>query len=47
METITFAISFLTRKCKGDQKKADIYARITVNGEQNFSERADSDFFLG
>lgn len=30
----TFGISFLTRKCKGDKKRADIYARITVNGEQ-------------
>ena len=34
MGTTTFAISFLTRKCKGDKKRADIYARITVNGEQ-------------
>jgi integrase/recombinase XerD len=34
METTTFAISFLTRKCKGDKKRADIYARVTVNGEQ-------------
>src|SRR6266542_1667640 len=30
----TFSIDFVTRKCKGDKKKAFIYARITVDGEE-------------
>lgn len=34
MEKNTFAFSLLIRKCKGDKRRADIYARITVNGEQ-------------
>ncbi|MEO9021811.1 MAG: site-specific integrase [Ginsengibacter sp.] len=33
METQSFGISLLIRKCKTDKKKADIYVRITVNGE--------------
>lgn len=34
METQTFGICFLIRKCKADKKRADIYARITVDGEE-------------
>lgn len=32
--THSFAIDFVTRLCKEDKKKAFIYARITVDGEQ-------------
>ncbi|MGN6214182.1 Arm DNA-binding domain-containing protein [Parafilimonas sp.] len=34
METQTFGVSFLVRKCKNDSKRADTYARITVDGEE-------------
>lgn len=38
MDTTTFSVSFLIRKCKADKKRADIYARITVDGgEKEFS----------
>lgn len=33
METHTFSVSFLVRKCKADKTRADIYARITVDGQ--------------
>lgn len=33
METHTFSISFLIRKCKADKTRGDIYGRITVDGE--------------
>jgi hypothetical protein len=33
MNTTTFGISFLIRKCKADKKRADIYARITIDGD--------------
>jgi integrase/recombinase XerD len=34
METTqSLGIDFITRKCKADKKKADIFVRITVNGE--------------
>lgn len=33
MNTTTFGVSFLTRKCKADKKRADIFARITIDGE--------------
>lgn len=31
--TQSFGIDFITRKCKADKKRADIFVRITVNGE--------------
>jgi site-specific recombinase XerD len=34
MDTTTFSVSFLTRKCKADKKHAHIYARITIDGEE-------------
>ncbi|MFT4154798.1 site-specific integrase [Parafilimonas sp.] len=34
METQSFGVCFLIRKCKNDSKRADIYARITVDGEE-------------
>lgn len=34
METQSFGVCFLIRKCKADRKRADIYARITVDGQQ-------------
>lgn len=34
METQSFGVCFLIRKCKADKKRADIYARITVEGEE-------------
>lgn len=34
MDTTTFGVSFLIRKCKADKKMADIYARITIDGEE-------------
>jgi len=33
MNTTTFGISFLIRKCKADKKRGDIYARITIDGD--------------
>lgn len=33
MDTTTFSVSFLTRKCKADKKRAGIYARIIIDGE--------------
>lgn len=30
----SFSIDFVTRKCKADENKALIYARITVDGEE-------------
>ena len=33
MNTTTFSISFLIRKCKADKKRGDIYARITIDGD--------------
>lgn len=34
METQSFGICFLVRKTKADKKRADIYVRITVDGEE-------------
>ncbi len=34
MERQTFGICFLLRKCKADKQRADIYVRITVDGEE-------------
>ncbi len=34
MDTTTFSVSFLTRKCKADKKRADIYARIIIDGDE-------------
>ncbi|HRO46618.1 phage integrase SAM-like domain-containing protein [Agriterribacter sp.] len=34
MKTQSFGVCFLIRKCKADKKKADIYVRITVDGEE-------------
>ena len=31
--TQSFGIDFITRKCKADKNRVDIFARITVNGE--------------
>jgi integrase/recombinase XerD len=31
--TQSFGIDFITRKCKADKKRADIFVRITINGE--------------
>ncbi|MGN7785750.1 site-specific integrase [Niabella sp. 22666] len=33
MATQTFSVSFLVRKCKADKTHADIYVRITVDGQ--------------
>jgi len=30
---LSFGIDFVARKCKADKKRADIFARITINGE--------------
>lgn len=34
METQSFGMCFLIRKTKADKKRADIYARVTVDGEE-------------
>lgn len=34
MGTQSFGVCFLIRKCKADKKRADIYVRITVDGEE-------------
>lgn len=40
MDTTTFGVSFLIRKCKANKKRADIYARITIDGdEKEFSTK--------
>lgn len=33
----SFGVCFLFRKCKVNKKRADIYARITVEGEEKHS----------
>ncbi len=33
-KTISVGIDFIIRKCKADKNRADIFARITVNGER-------------
>jgi site-specific recombinase XerD len=44
METQSFGVCFLIRKCKADKKRADIYARITVDGEEKeFSTKEQID----
>lgn len=44
METQSFGVCFLIRKCKADKKRADIYARITVDGaEKEFSTKEQID----
>ncbi|MEI9911573.1 MAG: site-specific integrase [Bacteroidota bacterium] len=44
METQSFGVCFLIRKCKADKKRADIYARITVDGEEKeFSAKEQID----
>ena len=44
METQSFGVCFLIRKCKADKKRVDIYARITVDGEQKeFSTKEQID----
>ncbi|HRQ49924.1 MAG TPA: site-specific integrase [Agriterribacter sp.] len=44
METQSFGVCFLTRKCKADKKRADIYVRITVDGEEKeFSAKEQID----
>jgi len=34
METQSFGVCFLIRKCKADKGRADIYVRVTVDGEE-------------
>ncbi|PVD50408.1 hypothetical protein DC498_20020 [Terrimonas sp.] len=44
METQSFGVCFLIRKCKADKKRADIYVRITVDGEEKeFSTKEQID----
>lgn len=44
METQSFGVCFLIRKCKADKKRADIYARITIDGEEKeFSTKEQID----
>jgi len=45
METqSSFGVCFLLRKCKADKKRADIYVRITVDGEEKeFSSKEQID----
>lgn len=44
METQTFGVCFLIRKTKADKKRADIYVRITIDGEdKEFSTKEQID----
>ncbi|HEY1872036.1 MAG TPA: site-specific integrase, partial [Chitinophagaceae bacterium] len=44
MEAQSFGICFLIRKCKADKRRADIYIRITVDGEEKeFSAKEQID----
>ena len=48
METQSFGVCFLIRKCKADKKRVGIYARITVDGEQKeFSTKEQIDAAAG
>jgi len=42
MDSTTFSVSFLIRKCKTDKKRAEIYTRIIIDGEEKeFSRLPD------